>query len=656
MSTGRPAGRAPPGSRRCPRAGRPAGAGRGDRPGPATATMVRAPASTTRVTSRWSRRRSPPTGRQPVQVDQDLRRWPSRRCRPVRTLRRASRRRAACRRAARRCAIPAGTSAARRSRVDARAPRPARSGRPAARTERTSYARPAGPVQTLPQGHRVVRGHHPARGGRGAAAASGRRRPPGSPGRSRPPATRRGEQPRRCRGRARRAIRSSCSSSIRGPSSPGPGHAEQHRGGRDVDAPAGGAGARVDDSTGPCTRRLVPPSCAPPETASRADDPGEGDHVARAPPLRRRRWPATGRWCWARPGPCAPRAHQHQAVAGAQPVGRASLSRPASSAAPSARSYALSRADGLRQQLPVLGERERVGRADPQAEQRGQRRAAAARPRPPTISSTSRPTSSGANQPAVVGRAGRRVGLRFAPSRAQVDDDSAPPNVSPPSIKGNGWITKRLVDLVRPLRPTLEWPAASELRDPLGHLAGDVLRGQARARPGSRRGCRAGGTRPARRGRAAARPRPASRSALGDRVADAAGADAVLDGHHEPVLPRPGRPARSAPGAPSAGRPRSRRSPARRAARRPPRPGGRTRRPRPAARPCARPRAARRPADPAQRRAGRPATEPVGKRTIVGPSSIATASRSSSRSVAASRGAAIRRPGTTPKTDMSQMP
>ena len=60
---------------------------------------------------------------------------------------------------------------------------------------------------------------------------------------------------------------------------------------------------------------------------------------------------------------------------------------------------------------------------------------------------------------------------------------------------------------------------------------------------------------------------------------------------------------------------------------------------------------------PTVRTAGRSAgTEPVGKRTIVGPSSMATASRSSARRVAASRGAAMRRPGTTPKTDMSQMP
>src|SRR6266508_114199 len=63
------------------------------------------------------------------------------------------------------------------------------------------------------------------------------------------------------------------------------------------------------------------------------------------------------------------------------------------------------------------------------------------------------------------------------------------------------------------------------------------------------------------------------------------------------------------------------------------------------------------PATPTRSSAGRSGgTAPVGKRTRVGPSSIATASRSSSRRVTASREAAMRSPGTTPNTDRSHMP
>ncbi len=49
-------------------------------------------------------------------------------------------------------------------------------------------------------------------------------------------------------------------------------------------------------------------------------------------------------------------------------------------------------------------------------------------------------------------------------------------------------------------------------------------------------------------------------------------------------------------------------------------------------------------------------TDSLGKRTSVGASSTATASRSWARSWSASRGAAMRRPGTTWRTDMSHMP
>ena len=49
-------------------------------------------------------------------------------------------------------------------------------------------------------------------------------------------------------------------------------------------------------------------------------------------------------------------------------------------------------------------------------------------------------------------------------------------------------------------------------------------------------------------------------------------------------------------------------------------------------------------------------TAPFGKRRTVGASSTSSASRSSSRRVPASRGAAIRRPGTTCRIDMSHMP
>ena len=49
-------------------------------------------------------------------------------------------------------------------------------------------------------------------------------------------------------------------------------------------------------------------------------------------------------------------------------------------------------------------------------------------------------------------------------------------------------------------------------------------------------------------------------------------------------------------------------------------------------------------------------TVPLGNRTTVGASETDTASRSCSRREAASRGAARRRPGTTPRSDMSQMP
>ncbi len=45
-----------------------------------------------------------------------------------------------------------------------------------------------------------------------------------------------------------------------------------------------------------------------------------------------------------------------------------------------------------------------------------------------------------------------------------------------------------------------------------------------------------------------------------------------------------------------------------------------------------------------------------GKRTTVGASSTSTASRSWARSWSASRGAAMRRPGTTWRIDMSHMP
>ena len=49
-------------------------------------------------------------------------------------------------------------------------------------------------------------------------------------------------------------------------------------------------------------------------------------------------------------------------------------------------------------------------------------------------------------------------------------------------------------------------------------------------------------------------------------------------------------------------------------------------------------------------------TAPLGNRIAVGPSSTATASASSSRNVAASRGAATRMPGTMPSSDRSHMP
>ena len=60
---------------------------------------------------------------------------------------------------------------------------------------------------------------------------------------------------------------------------------------------------------------------------------------------------------------------------------------------------------------------------------------------------------------------------------------------------------------------------------------------------------------------------------------------------------------------------------------------------------------------PIRRTAGTdPITAPFGKRRAVGPSSTATASASSSRNVSASRGAATRMPGTTPRIDRSHMP
>ncbi len=49
-------------------------------------------------------------------------------------------------------------------------------------------------------------------------------------------------------------------------------------------------------------------------------------------------------------------------------------------------------------------------------------------------------------------------------------------------------------------------------------------------------------------------------------------------------------------------------------------------------------------------------TEPLGKRSTVGPSVTASASRSSSFSVASSRGIAIRSPGTTAQIEVSHMP
>ena len=48
--------------------------------------------------------------------------------------------------------------------------------------------------------------------------------------------------------------------------------------------------------------------------------------------------------------------------------------------------------------------------------------------------------------------------------------------------------------------------------------------------------------------------------------------------------------------------------------------------------------------------------EPLGSRTTVGASATSTASRSSSRTLAMSRGAASRSPGTTWRIDMSHMP
>ena len=350
--------------------------------------MVRLPGPPPGSRAGGSRRRSPGTSRQPSQVDEDLAGGRVDRCRPGRCPRPASRTRRRPRRAARRCASRAGDQRCSPSPGRRRAPRPARSGRSSGPHGATSNAYPAGPAPALPQGHRVEGGDHPARwarvpqqdqpagDGRVVRAVVGRRQL--GAGRAAAPVS------RSCTA----AVRLSCMQQHPRPVVGRPGHAQQHRGRRDRHLPAGGAGDRVDR----LDRALDPAAGA--GAAHRRDGEqgrraGDGDDAAGAPPLRRRRWPARRPWCPGRPG-C-------RSTAASAPgrrrcaAGRSARAEPAcQSQPPVGQVVRAERAVGLGEQVPVVGQRVRVGRADRQAEHRGQRRRAAAPPRPPRTAARAR--------------------------------------------------------------------------------------------------------------------------------------------------------------------------------------------------------------------------------------------------------------------------